>query len=178
MSAPGAPHARARDGLLRWIAAERSLRAALLAAVGAVLISHPHTDWAAEVTSLARSLGLNPSSNWVRRIVGDLHRTRASQDVLLGILALAYGALESVEAYGLWRRRRWGEWLTVLATSLLLIPEVWELTRSISALKAGALAVNLLVVAYLLGRLRRAPAQAPQQRAAPASGPGAGHAPH
>ncbi|HEX7609577.1 MAG TPA: DUF2127 domain-containing protein, partial [Solirubrobacteraceae bacterium] len=58
------------------------------------------------------------------------------------------------EAYGLWRRRRWGEWLTVIATSLLLVPEVWELTKSTTLLKVGALLVNLVVVAYLLWRLR------------------------
>jgi uncharacterized membrane protein (DUF2068 family) len=33
---------------------------------------------------------------------------------------------------------------------------VWELTKSATALKVGALLVNLAVVAYLLWRLRRA----------------------
>ena len=150
-----APRAAARkDRLLPWIAAERTFRAVLLLGVGIVLVTHPHTNWAAEVRNLARSLGLNPSSNWVNRLVRDLHKTRSSENVLFGMVSIAYGALEAVEAYGLWKRRRWGEWLTVLATSLLLIPEVWELTKSISLLKAGALVVNLLVVAYLLWRLR------------------------
>jgi uncharacterized membrane protein (DUF2068 family) len=75
---------------------------------------------------------------------------------VFGAAALAYGALEGIEAYGLFTRRRWGEWLTVVATSLLLIPEVWELTKSASVLKIGALLANLLVVAYLLWRLRLA----------------------
>ena len=39
--------------------------------------------------------------------------------------------------------RRWGEWLTVLATSLLLIPEVWALTKSATPLKVGALLANI-----------------------------------
>jgi uncharacterized membrane protein (DUF2068 family) len=43
--------------------------------------------------------------------------------------------------------------LTVIATSLLLIPEVWELTKSTTPLKVGALLVNLAIVAYLLVRL-------------------------
>lgn len=144
-----------KDRLLPWIAAERSVRSIVLLAVGIVLVSHPHADWAREVTRLARSLGLNPSDNWVQRIIRDLHRASGSEDVLFGVIALGYGVLESVEAYGLWRRRRWGEWLTVLATSLLLIPEIWELARSASALKAATLALNLLVVGYLLWRIRR-----------------------
>jgi uncharacterized membrane protein (DUF2068 family) len=146
---------RGHDRLLPWIAAERSVRAVLLVVVGVALVTHPHADWATEVIHLAQRLGLNPKSNWVQRLVNDVRRIHGSEDVFFGVVALAYGALEGVEAYGLWRRRRWGEWLTVLATSLLLIPEVWELTKSISPLKVGALVVNVLVVAYLLHRLRR-----------------------
>jgi uncharacterized membrane protein (DUF2068 family) len=160
MSAAAPSGAARKDRLLPWIAAERTFRALVLLGAGIVLVTHPHTNWAAEVRNLARSLGLNPSSNWVNRLVRDLHKTRSSENVLFGVVSIAYGALEAVEAYGLWNRRRWGEWLTVLATSLLLIPEVWELSRSISLLKAGALVVNLLIVAYLLRRLRRESRQA------------------
>jgi len=150
-----APHAPARnDRLLPWIAAERAFRALRVLAVGVVLLSHPHADWAAEVTHLARRLGFDPNSNWIQRIVKKLKRIGAHEDSLFGSLALVYAALEGTEAYGLFRRRRWGEWLTVFATSLFLIPEVWELTKSVTPLKAGALLVNLLIVAYLLWRLR------------------------
>jgi uncharacterized membrane protein (DUF2068 family) len=45
----------------------------------------------------------------------------------------------------------------VVATSLLFVPELWELTKSASVLKFGALAVNALVVAYLVWRLRQRP---------------------
>ena len=83
-----------------------------------------------------------------------MSKIHTGQDVLFGSAALAYGALEAVESYGLFKRRRWGEWLTVVATSLLFIPELWELTKSISLLKIGALIVNALVVAYLVWRLR------------------------
>ncbi len=60
--------------------------------------------------------------------------------------------------------------LTVLATSLLLIPEAWELTKSISLLKVGGLLVNLLIVGYLLWRLRRSAAPVPLPSGEPASG--------
>ncbi len=148
------PEAR-HDRLLPWIAAERALRALLLLAAGVVLLSHPHADWANEVSSLVRRLGLDPKDNWVQRLLHDLAKLHARDNVLFGAIALAYGALEAAEAVGLWRRERWGEMLTVLATSLLLIPEVWELTKSVSALKIGGVIVNLLVVAYLIWRLRR-----------------------
>jgi len=143
-----------RDRLLPWIAAERAFRALVLLTVGIALLSHPHTNWASEVSHLAQRLGLNPKDNWIQRIIQKVSRVSARQTVLFGLVALAYGALEGAEAYGLFRRRRWGEWLTVVATSLLFIPEIWELTKSASLLKVGAVIVNVLVVAYLLWRLR------------------------
>lgn len=146
------------DRLLPWIAAERAFRAVVLITVGLVLLSHPHTDWGSEISHLAQRMGLNPQQNWFRKLLEKI-KTVNEQDVVFGIVALAYGALEGVEAYGLWKRRRWGEWLTVLATSLLFIPEVWELTKSATLLKVGALVVNVLVVAYLLRRLRRPTAE-------------------
>ena len=145
---------RRKDRLLPWIAAERAFRAVVLIAVGLVLLSRPHADWATEITHLAQRAGLNPNGNWPRKVIEKIRHVHASEDVVFGVIALAYGTLEGVEAYGLWRRRRWGEWLTVIATSLLLVPEIWELTKSLTLLKIGALIVNLVVVAYLLWRLR------------------------
>jgi uncharacterized membrane protein (DUF2068 family) len=154
---PGTPQKRAggHDRLLPWIAAERSLRAIILLAVGVVLLTHPHANWGSEIARLAGKLGQDPKSNWIKRIIQKVSKIHAHEDVIFGSAALAYGLLEGVEAYGLWTRRRWGEWLTVLATSLLFIPETWELTKSASLLKLGALLANALIVAYLVWRLRR-----------------------
>ena len=149
----GEQPSRSGDRLLPWIAAERTLRALVLLAVGVVLVSHPHANWANDISRLARHLGLDPNGSGVRKSIEKVRKIHAHQDLVFGVVALAYGLLEGAEAYGLWRRRRWGEWLTVIATSLLLIPEVWELTKSATALKVGALLVNLAVVAYLLARL-------------------------
>ena len=126
----------------------------MLIVVGLVLLTHPHTDWGREITRLAQHLGLNPQENWFRKLLEKIHTVNA-QDIVFGVAALAYGTLEGAEAYGLWKRRRWGEWLTVIATSLLFIPEIWELTKSATVLKVGALTVNVLVVGYLIRRLRR-----------------------
>lgn len=143
-----------KDRLLPWIAAERAVRGALLIALGVALVSHPHANWAKDISDLARHLGLNPNSNGIHKVLDKIRHISPSQDVFFGIVALAYGALEGVEAYGLFRRRRWGEWLTVIATSLLLIPEIWEISKSATLLKIGGLIVNLAIVAYLLWRIR------------------------
>jgi uncharacterized membrane protein (DUF2068 family) len=152
---PKPPEKRDRgDRLLPWIAAERTLRAVVLLLAGCALIASPHHDWGKTVANFARDLGLNPDSNGIERIIHKLHAIGSQRFAVYGIIALAYGALEAAEGYGLWTRRRWAEYLTVLATSLLFIPEIWEIVNKASPLKVAAFLVNIAVVAYLISRLR------------------------
>ena len=58
--------------------------------------------------------------------------------------------LEAVEGLGLWWQKRWAEYLTFVATTLLLPLEVYELAARVSVFKVTALIVNIAVVVYLL----------------------------
>ena len=58
----------------------------------------------------------------------------------------------SIEGYGLFRRRRWGEYLTIISTALLLVPEIQELHKHPTWLKVGGLVLNVVIVVYLIGR--------------------------
>ena len=143
------------DRLLPWIAAERSVRAVGLIAIGLVLITHPHTDWGKTITDLSRHLGFDPSQNGIQRVIAKVRAISPDKYTVFGIIAIAYGVLEGVEGYGLFRRRVWAEYLTIVATALLFIPEIVELTKSLTPLKIGAFLVNIAVVVYLAVRLRR-----------------------
>ncbi len=143
------------DRLLPWIAAERSVRGVLLLAIGLVLITHPHTNWGQTITNFARHLGFDPSHNGIHKVIAKIQAISPNRYVVFGGIAIAFGVLEGAEGYGLWRRRRWGEYLTVVATSLLFIPEIYEITKTPTALKIAALLVNIVVVVYLIVRLRR-----------------------
>ncbi|GLZ49453.1 hypothetical protein Acsp06_56380 [Actinomycetospora sp. NBRC 106375] len=68
----------------------------------------------------------------------------------LAAALLAYAVLEAVEAVGLWYARRWAEYLTFVATTVLLAPEIWEISHGPTVTKVIALVINLAVVAYLL----------------------------
>lgn len=94
-----------------------------------------------------------PSGPGGRGILRELERAFAAKSSTLwavgGVLA-GYAVLEGVEAVGLWFAKRWAEYLTFIATTLLLIPEVYELTGRITITKIIALIINLAVVVYLL----------------------------
>jgi uncharacterized membrane protein (DUF2068 family) len=68
----------------------------------------------------------------------------------VGAVLAAYALLEGVEALGLWRGQRWAEYLTLIATTVLLVPEVYELSETVTPTKIVTLLINLAVVVYLL----------------------------
>jgi len=62
----------------------------------------------------------------------------------------AYAALEAVEMVGLWLAKRWAEYLTFVATALLIPFEVYEIVEKPSVLKAITLGINVAIAVYLL----------------------------
>jgi uncharacterized membrane protein (DUF2068 family) len=72
----------------------------------------------------------------------------------VGIALLAYGALEGIEAVGLWYARRWAEYLTFISTAVFLPFEVYEIIHNGTFLKLLGFAINVVVVVYLLYRKR------------------------
>ena len=70
---------------------------------------------------------------------------------LVAIALAAYALIELAESIGLWLARRWGEYLAMVATSVFLPLEIWDLTRGhITWLKVATFAINLLLVIYLV----------------------------
>ena len=141
--------------LLRLIALERFVRGLLLLAAGAYLVTHLGSDLGRVADHVMRSLELDPRRPFLQRIIRKLHSLHAGTILVTGIAALGYGVLEAVEGVGLWLDRLWAEWLTVIATSLLVPLEVYELVRKPSVVKAVGIALNVAIVAYLARRLRR-----------------------
>jgi uncharacterized membrane protein (DUF2068 family) len=118
--------------LLPLLAVERGLRAVVLLGVGLILLTHAHTDWADLARRFAEQVGLDPSRNETGRLISRLAGFAPRQAYRDGTIAVGYGVLEAVEGYGLLRRRRWGEYLTIVSTALLLIPEVQELFKHLA----------------------------------------------
>lgn len=141
--------------LLPVLAVERVLRAALLVGVGMILLTHAHSDWVDLARRFAEQVGLDPSRNETGRLISKLGGFGPRQVQRDGAIAIGYGLLEAVEGYGLLRRRPWGEYLTVVSTALLFVPEILELLKHPTALKVGGLLLNVVIVVYLIIRLVR-----------------------
>ncbi len=74
-----------------------------------------------------------------------------SNKVIVGISigGFVYAVLNLVEAYGLHCRLRWAEWLTVVATGLLIPFEIYEVVHRFTPVRLGALVLNVVIVVYL-----------------------------
>jgi uncharacterized membrane protein (DUF2068 family) len=151
-----APVGMRGDVVVRLIAIERCLRGLVILVVGIVLAGRTHTDWASHLRDWADDLGLDPSRQVVvGRLINRVAALTPRQLLLIGLVAAGYGALELVEGVGLWRRYRWAEYLTVVATAVFIPVEVWEIIHRPSLLKIGGLLVNVAIVVYLTLMIRR-----------------------
>jgi uncharacterized membrane protein (DUF2068 family) len=137
------------------IALERTIRGVLLIAGGIYLTIHTGHDISKLAYDLVRSFDLDPDRPFFKHTLDRLSRLHGHEVAVFGAGAIAYGALELVEGVGLFKRKRWAEWLTVIATSLLVPFEVYEVVHKVSVLKAAGLAVNVVVVLYLYRVVRQ-----------------------
>ncbi len=71
-----------------------------------------------------------------------------------GLGALLYATVFLVEGFGLWRGKRWAEYLTIGVTASLLPVEVMALVHRVTLVRIATLVINTLVIVYLLWELR------------------------
>jgi uncharacterized membrane protein (DUF2068 family) len=100
--------------------------------------------------SLFRQVGYNVDKS---KFVGLIHKaltlSPTAIKLVAGALAL-YAVIELIEGFGLWLSKRWGEYFAMVATSLGLPWEVYELTVRVTVTKSLLFAINLALVMYLV----------------------------
>lgn len=144
--------------ILKVFAVERFLRALIFGAASYFLwrfrSSHTSIEQAFNrelplLRDLFKQLGFDIDHS---KLVGLLRHalTLSGHSItLLAVGAAAYAAIELVEAIGLWQARRWGEYFAMVATSLGLPLEIYDLTRNVTVTALVLLGVNLALVLYL-----------------------------
>lgn len=147
--------ANAHTAALRTIASYEAAKGALVLLVGMGLLELIHRDVQKIGESLLRHFHLSPSSHYPRIFLEFAAHLTDGWLWTLAAASLLYSALRFVEAYGLWHGRRWAEWLGAAGGAIYVPFEVVELFKKATALRAGSLVLNLLVVCYLVQVLRR-----------------------
>jgi uncharacterized membrane protein (DUF2068 family) len=162
------------DKLIRLVALFKLLKAAALVAGGIGVLKLVHQDIAATLDHWVRMLGLDPGHRYLAAAIQRATNLSPHKIRDIGIVSFIYAGLFLTEGIGLWLLKRWAEWFTVILTSSLLPIEAYEIARRPDALRILVLLLNVLIVAYLLYRIRSehrtSPAALPA-RTPPASRP-------
>ena len=140
---------------LRLIAILKLAKALLLVVGGLAVLKLLHADLTESVTRWARHVHLDPGGRLTQAAlerVADLEPRRIA--AIAGGM-FAYAAVLLVEGVGLFLRKRWAEYFTVVVTAALVPLELYEIARHVTVLRITVLGLNLGIVWYLIRQLRR-----------------------
>jgi uncharacterized membrane protein (DUF2068 family) len=145
--------------ILRLLAVERWLRGLLILAAGyGVWRFRAHQDAVQKafnedlplIRPIADKLHFNLDDSAIVHTIQSVIQAETSTLAWVAGALIGYGILQLVEGVGLWLLKRWGEYFAVVATSLGLPIEIYELAEKVTALRIGALVLNTAAVLYLL----------------------------
>ncbi len=142
------------DRLIRLIAVFKFVKGGLLVALGIGVFNLLHKDIAGAIEHWIEALRLDPGNHFLNAALAKASNVSPEQIKKIGLGSFLYAGLFLTEGTGLWLRKRWGEWLTVIVTGSLIPVEIYEIHLHLSVLKFGVLAVNVAIVGYLIFRIR------------------------
>ncbi len=119
-------------------------------AVGFGLFRLFRSDVAESLEQLIRHLRLDPENRLVQRVISWISRLQPRQLHLIEAGALFYATLHAFEGTGLLMGKRWGAFLTIIATSSLIPLECYEIYERPRPLRIAVLVINVGIAIYLI----------------------------
>ena len=141
------------SGALRTIAVFETAKGALVLLVGFDLLSLIHHDIQQAVEHLLTHTHLNPASRYPHIFIDLANQLTNTRLLLIAAGAGVYSLARFIEAYGLWRARRWAQWFAAASGAIYVPFELFELYERVTWLSLGALTLNLAIVAFMLYHL-------------------------
>ena len=135
---------------LRVIIIWKIVKAVLLYSLGIAAFALVHSDIAHGAARAIVWLGIDAGRPTVQHAIAHLAGLTPRRLSWIGVGMIVYATVNSIEAWGLHRRRTWAEWMTVGLTVALVPIEIYELIKHPSLGKVIALIVNIAIVLYLL----------------------------
>lgn len=124
----------------------------LISGVGALTLVHHNVRHVAE--QLIAHLHLDAARHYPQIFLDAASRVNDAGLWMLALWAALYSAFRFLEAYGLWRSRRWAEWLAAISGSVYIPFELYEIARGVTVLRLITLSANVLIVALMIWALR------------------------
>jgi uncharacterized membrane protein (DUF2068 family) len=151
------PTRRENDLGLRLLVLYKIAHGVIVLALGIAVAVATSTGADARFRDWAMSLREHVSRAWTIYLLDTLIRaTSAHNFMLVAAVMMVDGLFTFFEGWALHRRFHWAPWLVIIATSALLPFELFEIVERPRVTRVVLLAVNILVVLYLVRRNKRA----------------------
>ena len=136
-------------GGLRIVSVFEAVKGMLVLLAGCGLLALIHEDLHQVAKELVRHFHLNPASHYPHIFIKAAKHWDDGNLLALAGSALFYAVVRFVEAFGLWRQRRWAAWFGLLSGGAYVPIELFEITRGATWPNLVLLIVNAGIVAYL-----------------------------
>jgi uncharacterized membrane protein (DUF2068 family) len=151
------PKSKSHSRGLMLIAAFKLLKGFVLLAVAIGALRLLHRDLAGVVDHWVNAFRVDPHNRYLNWLLAKLPMIDDRKLKELSVGTFIYSAVFLTEGVGLALHKRWAEYFTIITTSSFLPLEVYELIHHATIAKGLALAINIVVVIYLVRELRRYP---------------------
>lgn len=152
-----------KDGMLRLIAVLKLFEGLLILATAFGVLKLLHHDVAGVATDWIAALRIDPENRYIHLLLTKLSILDDHRLKQISAGSFVYSALALTEGIGLFFRKRWAEYVTVIATGIFIPVEIHELFVHASPPRAIVLAINVAVVWYLIVKLRQTREEAPAE---------------
>lgn len=129
-------------------------KALLLIAVGIGAIRYLHKDLGSTVLHWVQVLRFDTDNRYIHGILVRVFRVTPKQLKELSVGTFIYAGLFLTEGMGLLLRKRWAEYFTIITTGLFIPLEIYEIARHFTITKLVVTVINVLIVWYLVVRVR------------------------
>ena len=145
--------------ILRVFAVERFLRAIIFGglaiavwrfAASRMSIEQAYDHALPGLRAFLGQLGFNVNHSKLLGLIQHAFTLNTRTLTWLALAAAGYAVIEIIEAVGLWLLKRWGEYFAMIATSVGIPYEVYDLTAKVTVLRLAAFVINVALVVYLV----------------------------
>ena len=143
-----------RGRAIIWaIASFKLLKGLLLLAVAVGALRLLNEDIASKVRHWVAVLGVDPDNQYINALLTSITSLDNHKLEEIGAGSFFYSALLLTEGVGLFLRKQWAEYFTIIVTGSLIPLELYELAKKYSVTKIVVLLGNIAIVVYLVIRV-------------------------
>ncbi len=141
---------KSADFILKLIILDRFLMGSLLIFLSIGLINLMNKDLNVVFQELIEALNWDVDHFYVDQVFSYL--SLINNQMILGVSlgAFLYGVLCLIQGYGLHLRKGWAEYLTVVAISLFIPFEIYEVLQKLTLFPVSVLVINVSIVIFLI----------------------------